>query len=81
MPYTPSGAAERTALAWQRSALALAVVAALLLHHGGWAATAAAAAMVGGAVLAARRQLGCRALALLTVGAALVSVALALTSV
>lgn len=77
MPYTPSGAAERTALAWQRSGLALAVVAALLLHHGGWPAIAAAAALGGAAVLAARRQLGCRALALVTVGAALIAAALA----
>ncbi len=39
--------AERTALAWQRSALALAVIAALLLHSGGAVGT------VSGALVAA----------------------------
>jgi uncharacterized membrane protein YidH (DUF202 family) len=73
MPYTPSAAAERTALAWQRSALALTVVAGLLLRHGRAATIAAAAGLAAAAVLAARRRLGCRALAMTTVGAALIS--------
>jgi uncharacterized membrane protein YidH (DUF202 family) len=80
MRYTPSGAAERTALAWQRSALALAVLAALMLRHGGLPAIAAAVALAGAAVLAARLGLGCRALALVTVGAALISAAMAVTA-
>jgi uncharacterized membrane protein YidH (DUF202 family) len=73
MPYTPSLAQERTALAWQRSALSLAVVAALLLPHGGWAQIAAAVVLAGAAVVASRRRLGCRSLAMVTSAAAVLS--------
>jgi uncharacterized membrane protein YidH (DUF202 family) len=73
MPYTPSAAAERTALAWQRSALVLAVVAALLLRGARPPDIAAAAALAAAAVLAARRRLSCRALAMVTIGAAAVA--------
>ena len=76
MPSAPDGTwPERTALAWQRSALALAVLGALFLRHGHWAEIAAAVALAAAAVLTARRQIGCRALAIVTVGAALVAVA------
>jgi hypothetical protein len=76
MSSTPNVAwRERTALAWQRSGLALGVVAALMLRHGHWAEIAAAVALAAAAVLTARRQIGCRALALATCGAALVAAA------
>jgi uncharacterized membrane protein YidH (DUF202 family) len=71
MPYTPSDAAERTALAWQRSGLSLAVVGALFLRRPSLPAIAAAIALAAAGALAARRHLGCRALALVTTGAAL----------
>ncbi|HEY7076490.1 MAG TPA: hypothetical protein VH418_14025 [Solirubrobacteraceae bacterium] len=73
MSSTPSDWRERTALAWQRSGLALAVVAALMLRNGTWAEIAAAAALAAAGALTARRQIGCRALALVTCGAALVA--------
>jgi uncharacterized membrane protein YidH (DUF202 family) len=44
--------AERTALAWQRSALSLAVVAALLLHSGGLVGTVAGALVAACAAVA-----------------------------
>jgi hypothetical protein len=74
-PSTPSLYAQRTALAWQRSGLALVVVAALFLRHGDWPAIASAVAVGAGAALTARRHLDCRALALVTVGAALLAAA------
>jgi hypothetical protein len=70
---------ERTALAWQRSGLSLAVVAALLLRRANWPAAAAAIALAAAAILATSRHLGARALALTTVGAALVSIAVLVT--
>ena len=76
MSSTPNVAwRERTALAWQRSGLALAVIAALMLRHGHWAEIAAAIALAAAAVLTSRRQIGCRALALVTCGAAVVAAA------
>jgi hypothetical protein len=80
MPYTPSDPAARTALARQRSGLALTVVAALMLRGGGWPEIAAAAALAGAAVLAARGRLGHRALAMATVGAALLSAVVVATA-
>jgi hypothetical protein len=80
MSSTPSLFAQRTALAWQRSGLALGVVAALMLRHGRWPEIAAAAALGAAAMLAFRRRLDCRALALVTTGAALVSAAIVVTT-
>jgi uncharacterized membrane protein YidH (DUF202 family) len=74
MSSTPNVAwRERTALAWQRSGLALVVIAALFLRHGHWAEFAAAAGLGAAATLTYRRQLDCRALALVTCGTALVA--------
>jgi hypothetical protein len=73
MSSTPSQWRERTALAWQRSGLALGVVAALFLRHGRWPEIAAAAGLSAAAVLTSRRRLDCRALALVTTGAALLA--------
>jgi hypothetical protein len=73
MSSTPSDWRQRTQLAWQRSGLALVVVAALFLRHGRWPDLAAAAAVGAAAVLTYRRRLDCRTLALVTSGAALVA--------
>jgi hypothetical protein len=80
MSSTRSDWRERTALAWQRSGLALAVVAALFLRHGRWPEVAAAAAIAAAAALAFRGRLDCRALAFVTSGAAVISVAIVATT-
>ena len=68
---------ERTALAWQRSALSLAVIGALFLHAGGLVGTVAAVLLWASAAVAyesyrhpAQRPRQLRALALLTIVAA-----------
>ena len=73
MPSTPSLWRERTALAWQRSGLSLGVVGALMLRRPSPPAIAAAVALAAAGALASRRHLGCRALALVTTGAALIA--------
>jgi uncharacterized membrane protein YidH (DUF202 family) len=75
---------ERTALAWQRSALALAVVAALFLHAGGLVGAFTGAILLASAAVAyetarhpAERPRLIRALALLTVVTAAAAVLIA----
>jgi uncharacterized membrane protein YidH (DUF202 family) len=79
-----SGFTERTALAWQRSALALAVLAALFLHAGRLLGSVAGAILVAAAAVAyessrhpAERPRLLRALSALTVVAALAAAAIA----
>jgi uncharacterized membrane protein YidH (DUF202 family) len=78
MPSTPDSYAQRTALAWQRSALALAVLGALFLHGGrilgiiaGALLIASAAAAYESARHAGERPQRLRALSALTFVAAL----------
>jgi uncharacterized membrane protein YidH (DUF202 family) len=79
-----SGFTERTALAWQRSALALAVLGALFLHAGRLLGLVAGALMIGaaaGALESARhpteRPRALRALSALTFVAAVAAVLIA----
>jgi uncharacterized membrane protein YidH (DUF202 family) len=76
--------AERTALAWQRSALSLAVLAALFLHAGRLLGTVTGAILLAAAALAyessrhpAERPRLLRALSALTVLAAVAAAAIA----
>jgi uncharacterized membrane protein YidH (DUF202 family) len=76
-----TGFSERTALAWQRSALALAVLGALFLHAGRLLGIVTGALMIGAAGLAlesarhpAERPRTLRALSALTFVAALAAV-------
>ena len=81
MPERSSGYTERTALAWQRSALALAVLGALFLHAGRLLGSVVGAIMVAAVAVAyessrhpAERPRLLRALAALTVLAAVAAV-------
>ena len=77
MPSTPDSYTQRTALAWQRSALALAVLGALFLHAGGLLGIVAGALLIasGAAAYESSRHAGerpqrLRALTALTITAA-----------
>jgi uncharacterized membrane protein YidH (DUF202 family) len=83
MAERSSGYTERTALAWQRSALALAVLGALFLHAGRLVGSVACAILVAAAAVAyessrhpAERPRLLRALSALTVVAAIAAAAI-----